>query len=67
MEITVNSNNQYREVIINDGNVNLMSGLLDTDERVEIAEQMISAAYELLTSEHHSVQKSILAALQEDL
>ena len=63
MEITVNSNNQYKEIIINDGTVTFVSGLLDTSDRVDIAERMVRAAYELLDSEHHSIQRSMLAAI----
>jgi len=64
--LAVKNNSNYREVMIIDFNMSITTGLLDEGEVMDMAQQLINAAEELLPIEYGE-QKTALALIREAL
>lgn len=55
----VKRNSPYKELTIIAGNVTVSSGLLDEQESIEMAKELISAAEELLPEEMNDIENKL--------
>ncbi len=65
MNIRVSSNSIYKELTVEEPTMVITSGLLDEQEAIDLAKELISAAEDLLPSYHEKI--SYLAQIREDL
>jgi len=64
MEIKYKHNAAYSEVIICDGNTSMSSGLLDENERLELAKDFISVLCELLPEDYGKEEEQLCDLLE---
>ena len=67
MEIKVANISGYRDVIISTGDATIQSGLLDADESVDMAKELIFAAEQLLPAYMENDAEEGLAKIRENL
>lgn len=66
MEISVTHNGNYKELHITDTSLKYNTGLLDTDEQVSIASDLIEVVWELLPSDY-AMTKEMLSVIGQYL
>jgi hypothetical protein len=66
MNFTVKNNWNYKEMIIECDNVKFSSGLVNKEERIELARELINAAYDLIFNDKEEVGGKLADILNEN-
>jgi len=66
MNITAKNNWQYTELIVESDNAKLSTGLLNKEERIDLARELINAAYDLIYRDKEEVGNKLADILNEN-
>lgn len=66
MNITAKNNWQYAELIVESDNAKLSTGLLNKEERIDLARELINAAYDLIYRDKEEVGNKLADILNEN-
>jgi len=67
MELIVKSNSPYKELIVVDTNAKMSSGLLDKNEMIDMARQLVDCAYGILPPGSDDVERILADLLNNEL
>jgi len=66
MNITVKNNWNYKELFVESDNAKITTGLLNQEERIGLARELIDAAYDLIFNDNDELGKRLCDILNEN-
>lgn len=66
MNFTVKNNWNYKELVVESDNAKIATGLLNKEERINLARELINAAYGLIYNDNDELGKRLCDILNEN-